>query len=526
MQITTTPSRPGKQKSLGDPSASYESMRKLWEKSRAILNGHSQTKAYDEYLDTYNFTNLLIPFSPTMTTQQYNFYKAESELPGLTASYAKALLGGLLRKEATMVFPDEVPEGAESWLRSRFGSDGTTLHGFLDEAIWEELQSSRCWVLVDYPKVSNYDDLSAEERNLISPYAMVIKAENVINWRRGYSNIQNKQILTSVVFRYYMEDYSKDAFHPDYVDTVTHYYLDDQGLLTVDTYTRDTSESIKVVNGLLKEEYKTDTTSGAWVRVNTEFPLMNGERMSFIPAWPLNGQVDPVEPLLMPLVDREISLYNKVSRRNHLLYGAATYTPVVMSDMTEEEFDDIVSAGLGSWIKLRAGDDIKALETPTNSLKDMEASIENTVSEMARMGLRMLSPEGGSESGVSLEIRNASQTAQLGLLNNRISETLKDVIAVMVSWKYGIDVGSTEIDFDLTADFNPVPIGADWMRVLKEWYTEGIIPRSTFLQIAKQNDILPHDYNDEVGLQEIQDDPFINNRSNPVDESLLNNLGN
>jgi hypothetical protein len=193
--------------------------------------------------------------------------------------------------------------------------------------------------------------------------------------------------------------------------------------------------------------------------------------------------------------------------------------------MTEEEFDDIVSAGLGSWIKLRAGDDIKALETPTNSLKDMEASIENTVSEMARMGLRMLSPEGGAESGVSLEIRNAAQTAQLGLLNNRISETFKDILAVMINWKYGLNIKATDIEFDLTADFNPVPVGADWMRVLKEWYTEGIIPRSTFLQIAKQNDILPHDYNDEEGLAEIQDDPFVNNRASPVDESLINNLG-
>jgi hypothetical protein len=525
MQITTTPSRPGKQKSLGDPSASYESMRKLWEKSRAVLNGHNSTKAYDNVLDTFNFQNLLIPFSPTMTPQQYKFYLAESELPGLTASYAKALLGGLLRKEASMKLPEDAPEGAEDWLRFNFGSDGTTLHSFLDQAIWEELQTSRCWVLVDYPSVANYDELSAEEREYISPYVMTIKAENVINWRRGFSRSANKQVLTSLVFRYYMEDYSKDPFHPDYVDTVTHYYLDESSLLVVDTYVRDTSESIKVVNGALREEYKTDSTSGAWIKQRTELPLMNGERMNFIPAWPLNGQIEPVEPMLMPLIDREVALYNKVSRRNHLLYGAATYTPVVMSDMTEEEFDDIVSAGLGSWIKLRAGDDIKALETPTNSLKDMEASIENTISEMARMGIRMLSPEGGAESGVSLEIRNAAQTAQLGLLNNRISETLKDVLAVMINWKYGLDYTANDIDFDLTADFNPVPVGADWMRVLKEWYTEGIIPRSTFLQIAKQNDILPHDYNDEEGLQEIQDDPFINNKSTPVDENLLNDLG-
>jgi hypothetical protein len=190
--------------------------------------------------------------------------------------------------------------------------------------------------------------------------------------------------------------------------------------------------------------------------------------------------------------------------------------------MSDEEFDDIVTSGLGTWIKLRAGDDIKALETPTNSLKDMEESIKATVSEMARMGLRMLSPEGGSnESGVSLEIRNAGQTAQLGLLNTRISEVMKDIIAVMINWKYDLQLTASDINFMLSADFNPVPMGEGWMRIITEWYQQGLIPRSTFIDIAKQNDILPAEYNDEEGLAEIQADPFIDNRAARIDESLL-----
>jgi hypothetical protein len=243
--------------------------------------------------------------------------------------------------------------------------------------------------------------------------------------------------------------------------------------------------------------------------------------MNFIPAYPLNGQIDPVEPILQSLIDREIALYNKVSRRNHLLYGAATYTPVVMSDMTDEEFETIVEAGLGSWIKLRAGDDIKALDTPTGALKDMEKSIEATIEEMARMGIRMLSPEGSSgESGVSLEIRNAAQTAQLGMLNTRISETMRQIIAVMLKWKYNIEVLPTDIKFTLSADFNPTPVGADWMRLVTEWYQQGIIPRSTFISIAKFNDVLPAEYNDEEGVAEIQSDPLVDTKAMSIDSSI------
>ena len=521
--LTTTPSK-AKTKSLGDPNAAYESMRPLWERARAVLNGQTHARAYDDVIDTANYSNLLLPFSPTMSPQQYNFYRAEGELPGLTAQYAKVLVGGLLRKQAAIELPDNIfPEGTEDWIRNSFGSDGTSLHGFLDAAIWEELQSSRAWCLVDYPTVANPDALTMEEAKALSPYVMLIQAENIINWRRGQDRNTNKQVLTSLLFRYYMEDYTKNEFHPDYVDTVTHYFLDDSGLLVVDTYTRDTNESVNVINGNVTSKYQVDNANAAWVKTRTEVPLMNGERMNFIPAYPLNGQIDPVEPILQSLIDREIALYNKISRRNHLLYGAATYTPVIMSDMTDEEFENIVDAGLGSWIKLRAGDDIKALDTPTGALKDMEASIAATIEEMARMGIRMLSPEGSSgESGVSLEIRNAAQTAQLGMLNTRISETMRQIITVMLKWKYNIDVLSTDIKFTLSADFNPTPVGADWMRLVTEWYQQGIIPRSTFISIAKFNDVLPAEYNDEDGVAEIQSDPLVDNMATRIDSSISN----
>jgi len=519
--LTTTPSK-AKTKSLGDPNAAYESMRPLWERARAVLNGQTHARAYDDTIDLVTYNNLLLPFSPTMSPQQYNFYRAEGELPGLTAQYAKVLVGGLLRKQASMEIPDNMfPEGTEDWIRNSFGSDGTSLHGFLDAAIWEELQSSRAWCLVDYPTVANPDALTMEEAKALSPYVMLIQAENIINWRRGQDRNTNKQVLTSLLFRYYMEDYTKNEFHPDYVDTVTHYYLDESGLLVVDTYTKDTNESINVINGNVTSKYQVDNANAAWTKTRTEVPLMNGERMNFIPAYPLNGQIDPVEPILQSLIDREIALYNKISRRNHLLYGAATYTPVVMSDMTDEEFDTIVSAGLGSWIKLRAGDDIKALDTPTGALKDMEASIAATIEEMARMGIRMLSPEGSSgESGVSLEIRNAAQTAQLGMLNTRISETMRQIIAVMLKWKYNVDILPTDINFTLSADFNPTPVGADWMRLVTEWYQQGIIPRSTFISIAKFNDVLPSEYNDEDGVAEIQSDPLVDTKAMSIDSSI------
>jgi len=47
------------------------------------------------------------------------------------------------------------------------------------------------------------------------------------------------------------------------------------------------------------------------------------------------------------------------------------------------------------------------------------------------------------------------------------------------------------------------------MRLVSEWYQSGIISRSTFLSIAKYNDFLPADYDDDSAREEIQTDPLV-----------------
>lgn len=500
-------------KSVADPSDSYQSLKPLWKKSRAVLQGQENVKAHDEFLE-YDYSNLLIPFSPSMSQRQYDFYKAEAELPGLTAQYCKVLISALLRKDSHMDLPDELPDEAYDWIKSNFTLDGRSLFNFLDNALWEELQTSRAWVYVDYPNLTEeqYDMLTPEDREMIKPYPVLIEAENVINVQTDVHPVTRQKTLSRWVTRYLVKKYSDDnPWHPNYVDTVADHYLDESGSLVIDYYEHpDTNNEIKVLNGDVKQDYEDRLTEIGFKLVNTVMPTMFGERIRRIPAWPLNGQFEPVEPVLMPLIDREIALYNKVSRRNHLLYGAATYTPVVQSDMTDEEFEEIVNAGLGTWLRVRKDEAITVLETPTAALADMEKAITATVEEMAKMGIRMLSPEQAA-SGVALEIRNASQTAQLGTLNAKVSGTMREVIAFMINWKYNTDYNATDIEFEMSSDFAPIVGGEGAMRLVSEWYQTGIISRSTFINIAKYNDFLPADYDDDQAIEEIQTDPLAAN---------------
>jgi hypothetical protein len=160
-------------------------------------------------------------------------------------------------------------------------------------------------------------------------------------------------------------------------------------------------------------------------------------------------------------------------------------------------------------------DTVETLQTPTDALKDMEAAIKNGYDELTRIGVKMLSlePNNSDQSGVALSLRNASQNAALATLNAKVSEAMKKIIKHLINWRYDLDIKETDIRFTLSGDFNPAPRGADWMRLITEWYSGGLIPRTAFIELAKSNDALPTDYDDIGGQDEIsRDDRIISPR--------------
>lgn len=492
---------------VGTPNYEYDSMERLWKRCRAVVNGELAAKEHDGMLDIGNYTNLLVPFSPRMTPEHYRWFVAEAELPGLVSQYAKILAGGLLRKKPEMTIPESISAEAEDWLRNRFTEDGKSMFAFLDAAIWEELTTSRGWVSIDFPSVDNSGDKA------LFPYPVLWKAEDVINWQTTKNTDTAETKLSRVIFRYVVKiiDPSVSIYHPVLKVVAADHYLDESGHYSVDIYHREGTSSVEISNGVLSVPVSMFSQE-KWELKSSAQPRMQGAPLDFLPIYPLSGEVSLEIPFLTPVIDREIALYNKISRRNHLMYGASTFTPVVFSDMSAEDFSVVVGAGLGSWIKLNREDKIDAFKTPTDALADMEKAIEVAVADMMRMGLRLLSPEGAgsnADSGIALEIRNSSVTSQLSMLNNKISSTMKSVLKVMLQWKYGKDIDVTGLDFKLSADFNPAPLGSEWARLATEWYQSRLIPRSVWLAIAKQHDILPSDYNDDDGQQEIQSDPLL-----------------
>ncbi|QGH74735.1 putative portal protein [Bacteriophage DSS3_PM1] len=509
-------------KSVATPSHEYESMRNVWAKCRAIIRGQESVKAHDAIVNDYdengNNRNLLLPFSPSMTQAQYDFYKDEAELPGITSQYAKSMIGALLRKDADIEIPEELPETQREeiteWLRSKFTSDNRSLFHFLDNALWEEIQTSSAWVYVDVPDVDEdiIDQLTPEQKELIKPYPTLLNGESVINVIHGIHPVTKVPSMVRFVTRQLKPHFTSDnPWHPKLVDTVRDHYLDETGLLVVDEWVLDnsgtqaSSENGKIRHGELEPE-AAGKDAPQFEKKQSYFPEKFGKRLTQIPAWPLDGESFIEEPILLTFVNREVGLYNKVSRRNHLMYGAATYTPIIIGDTDEEAQAKILSSGLGSIWFLEANTTVDTLAPPTESLTDMQNAISATMDELARMGIRMLAPD-TAESGVALELRNAGQTASLGTLNQKISTTMRQVFAFMINWRYDMELTSEDIKFTMSSDFSPQAQGEAGMRLVGEWYQMGLIPRSVFLDMAKKNDYIPSEYDDNEGQEEMEKDP-------------------
>jgi hypothetical protein len=453
-----------------------------------------------------------------MSPEQYRWYVAEAELPGMASQYARVLLGGLLRKPPTVKLPPSVPEAANDWINSKFTEDHRSIIAFLDDAVFEELTTSRCWVSVDFPVIdkSSWEKMSPEQRDRINPYPVTWRSEDVINWQVVSDSQSGRPKLSRVIFRYIDKTFKKNSWHPELVPTLAEHYLDsDSGDYTVQYYIKEDAGAVSVNHGQLELQGPGGTNfdlfgESNWVVSGDPIvPLAQGVPMKVLPVFPLNGEISLETPMLTPIIDKEIAIYNLLSRRNHLLYGASTYTPVIKSNMQPEEFEVLVRRGLGSWILLNPEDSTEVLSTPTEALADLDRAIEAGRVTLAELGTHMLSPD-QAQSGVAMQIRNAPQTAQLGTLNTKISDSMKRIIALMLTWKYGSEVDSNEIEFNMSGDFDSGVLSPETASLITDWYQNRLIPRSVWLKTMQKLEMIPTDYNDEEGKQEISQDPLVN----------------
>ena len=472
----------------------YTELAPIWGRNSACLEGQAAAKAHDKTL-THDQSTLLVPFSTRMQQDQWDFYLHEAELPGIAEQFARTVRGGMLRKPVVIDPPEGADDTLEPWLRTRPGVAGEDLLAFLHAALWEELKTSRAWIYVNHP-----GDRDEPDGGPPAPYMELVKALELTDWHSGVHPLTGQTALLSATVCKTVRIGTDNDGRPVHRDRMYVHELDSQGYYRVRVFQRSTTGALPGVDipGLVG--------FGDFEIVSTQTDITNaeGERLREIPLFPLNGLYDPLQPVFETFCNREIALYNKQSRKNHLLYGTATYTPVLKTDGDDSQaIRSLRTSGLGSLITIGQDDDLDVLQIDPAALDAWGTEIEAVIGQLAKMGVRMLAKE-MDESGVAIELRNAGQTSQLAALSRAISQMLQRIFTFMARWRYGSDL--EPVKASLSPDLTSSGLGADEMRLLTEWYMAGVLDRPTWIAMAKANDFLPADYNDEGADQRIADD--------------------
>ena len=486
--------------------ARYEELVPVWEKMEAVLSGEAAAKGYDKDLRRDN-TNLLVPFSVNMERDQWALYLHEAELPGIAEQFARTVRGGMLRKPVVIEPADDSPNTLEPWLRTRPGAGGEDLLAFLTAALWEEIKTSRAWIYVNHPGMNGVEE---PDGGPPAPYMELVKARELLDWRTGMHPNTGQNALLSATVSKVVRIENDGSGNPQFVDRVWVHDLDAEGYYRLRIYEKRRSRTIDAMDPNRRRRNSfvyqiLDFGSYDLVDEQTNITDADGARLREIPLFPLNGLYDPLQPVFETFCNREIHLYNKQSRKNHLLYGTATYTLVAKTD-DDDVISRLQSAGLGSILQIGQNDDLDPLQIDPTALDAWASEIEAVIGQLAKMGVRMLAKE-MDESGVAIELRNAGQTSQLAALSRAISQMLQRIFTFMAAWRYGSEVGTVKAS--LSPDLTSSGLGADEMRLVTEWYMAGAVKRETWISMAKANDFLPADYDDSDAAEKITADAVL-----------------
>ncbi len=494
---------------IDSPLPQYEYYADSWEICRAIIGGNRAVKEYDlkrnhigtintstyrNNLRNYQVSNdsILVPLNPTMSYNRWRWYLKVGVLPGLVSHYVKIMVGGMTHKPPTFQLDESVPnrEIILDWINNYFTIDGMPLLHFLDLALTEELTTGHTFIRIDY----------SEEHE--RPIPIIMPAEEVINW-----DVISGRLTRVITKSYIYVNTPESPFHKTPIPVIYMHGLDPDGFYYMATYYKLDNN-----NGTGAES---DPVLNGYQLVNLTYPTnMQGFNLDFIPIYQMRGKVDPVEPPLQPMVDKEIELYNMESMRNHILrsHGSPTLVfktelgtvdPVIQNVQEQDAqnnynvpqqrtLDNALDAiENGSVITIEDSEELSVLDHISNHVEPHIKVIESTKQYIHALGFKMLGQINQAESGVALDMKNRESSAVLSNISRVMSSTFKEVIRVMVFWQYGIELNSDQITLllasDLTGKVDTVS------QILLDLHSRNIINDNELKDQLKDQDIISPD---------------------------------
>lgn len=429
-----------------------------WQRCRDVLDGADTILAGGV---------LYLPKLSGMEEADYTAYKLRAGFFAASQRTLDGLTGMVFRKKPDIDVPNEF-----ELLAKDISSKGQTLETFAELFVDELMRVGRVGALVDFPEVAAMPQNKAQEQQMgLRPYAVIYKAESIINWKSKPINKVSK--LSLVVLQEQVADDANDEFE--------HKTKTQWRVLDLD----------EVGNYRQRVYVKRD---GEFFLISEAVPLVGGKPLREIPfvIASVNGESNDVEkPPLLDLCDANLEHYRLMADYRHGLHFTALPTPVISGHTLKTDDDGKVTEtmSIGSttaWCFPDPSANAFFLEFSGKGLAALESAINKQENVMALLGARIIAGDKkAAETAETANIHRAGEASVLTSIANSASRCLTKVLNIIAQWA-GI---KTECKVQLNTDFVHVQMTAQDLTAWVSAYMNNSISWNTFFYNLKRAEL-------------------------------------
>lgn len=458
-----------------DYSETYARYLPKWQKCRDAIAGEDEVKAKGE---TY------LPRPSGMDEKDYKGYIGRAQFFDAGGRTLDGLVGLIGRKPVII----EVPDGMERYLDNVDGR-GHSAGSFIMACIKDVLTTGWGSVLVDMPASGGAVSQRDFEDQGLGAYMTYYKAEASTRWR--WQSDGRRQVLRYVILREETE-----------VDT------GDYGTETRDFY------RVCEIDG--DGRYRQRLYNDRAEVVSEVEPKWRGGNFREIPFAFLSARDAPEEPLLLDLVNVNMSHYRKSADYENGLHWTGVPTPYERGWQPETKYDNDgkeiaekpMKLGGSQFLYFPEGtEQVGFLEYSGSGLSQLASAMQTDEDRMAILGARIIAQQRkGVEAAETAKIHNAAENSVLANFANEMSGIFSRLIRIYLEWSSGQEISPEDVRVEINTDYDVVAMSAPELNALVSlWQSGGIAKRDLFRNL-KEGEILPADRNFDEMSAEIEEE--------------------
>ena len=423
---------------------------------------------------------LYLPCPSGMDDKDYDGYIGRAQFFGAGGRTLDGLAGLIGRKPVII----DVPDGMEKYLDNVDGK-GHSASGFIMMCIRDTLITGWGGVLVDMPKATGVVSQKDFESKQLCPYMTYYRAEECVKWR--WQTNGRRQSLKYVVLEEKTE-VDKSDYSTETKDQYRLCEIGEDGNYIQRLY----DDSLDII----------DETEPKWKNGN----------FREIPFAFMSTKGTPDEPILIDLVNVNLSHYRKSADYENGLHWTGVPTPFERGWVPETKYDEKgrevppapMRLGGTQFLYFPPGtEQVGYLEFSGSGLSQLEKAMGTDEERMAVLGARIIAQQRkGVEAAETARIHTAAVNSVLAAFANDMSDIFSRLLKTYLEWSTGQEISQEAVRVEINTDYDVSRMSPQELAALVSLWQSGGIAKSDLFRNLKDGEILAADRNlDEMNAE-------------------------